>query len=140
MQQERLTDTSTSQYSVSPRPRWVHGVRDLGVRGEYFTVPVAFLVPPSIRDSGGDAPVVVNTLVGKSLTLECETNAVPPPSITWYKNGRVVSGSANLRILEEGQRLEIETTGVKIRSCFGAEKCLKVPGRRRLTGAFNCVC
>ncbi|XP_056893820.1 hemicentin-1 isoform X2 [Takifugu flavidus] len=74
----------------------------------YLTV----FIPPSIRDSGGDAPVVVNTLVGKSLTLECETNAVPRPSITWYKNGRVVSGSANLRILEEGQRLEIKTTGV----------------------------
>lgn len=65
--------------------------------------------------------MVVNTLVGKSLTLECETNAVPPPSITWYKNGRAVSGSANLRILEEGQRLEIKTTGVKLRSCFGPD-------------------
>lgn len=64
--------------------------------------------------------MVVNTLVGKSLTLECETNAVPPPSITWYKNGRVVSGSASLRILEDGQRLEIKTTGVNLlcSQCF----------------------
>lgn len=86
-----------------------------------FSCAQCFSVPPSIRDSGGDAPVVVNTLVGKSLTLECETNAVPTPSITWYKNGKVVSGSANLRVLEEGQRLEIKTTGVKLASCFGAD-------------------
>lgn len=70
-------------------------------------------VPPSIRDSSGDSPVVVNVLVGKSLTLECESNAVPPPTITWYKNGRVVTESANLRILAEGQMLEIKDSEVR---------------------------
>ncbi|XP_032380766.1 hemicentin-1 isoform X2 [Etheostoma spectabile] len=69
-------------------------------------------VPPSIRDSSGDSPVVVNVLVGKSVTLECESNAVPPPTITWYKNGRVVTESANLRILAEGQMLEIQSSEV----------------------------
>lgn len=70
-------------------------------------------VPPSIRDSSGDSPVVVNVLVGKSLTLECESNAVPPPTITWYKNGRVVTESANLRILAKGQMLEIKDSEVR---------------------------
>lgn len=69
-------------------------------------------VPPSIRDSSGDSPVVVNVLVGKSLTLECESNAVPPPTITWYKNGRVVTQSAKLRILADGQMLEIKDSEV----------------------------
>lgn len=114
MQQERLTDTSTSQCSVSPHPQCVHRVCDR--RGRIFFHADRLLVPPSIRDSGGDTPVLVNTLVGKSLSLECETNAIPPPSISWYKNGRLVTESANMRILEEGQRLEIQTTGVKIRS------------------------
>lgn len=87
-------------------------------------------VPPSIRGSSGDSPVVVNTLAGKASTLECETSAVPAPSISWYKNGRVVTESANLRILKEGQMLEIKTTGVKLRSRMQpmwlyAEKCLR---------------
>ncbi|CAB1323870.1 unnamed protein product, partial [Coregonus sp. 'balchen'] len=65
-------------------------------------------VPPSIKDSSGDSPVVVSVRVGNSVTLECESNAVPPPTITWYKNGRMVTESANLRILAEGQMLELK--------------------------------
>ena len=57
--------------------------------------------------------MVVNVLVGKSVTLECESNAVPPPTITWYKNGRVVTESANLHILAEGQMLQIKGSEVR---------------------------
>ncbi|XP_028259472.1 hemicentin-1 [Parambassis ranga] len=78
----------------------------------YKQIYLTVFVPPSIRDSSGDSPVVVNVLVGKSLTLECESNAIPPPTITWYKNGRVVTESANLRILAEGRILEIKTSEV----------------------------
>ncbi|XP_068599564.1 hemicentin-1 [Brachionichthys hirsutus] len=69
-------------------------------------------VPPSIRDSSGESPVVMNLLIGKSATLACESNAVPPPTIAWYKNGRVVAESANLRILGDGQMLEIKHSQV----------------------------
>ncbi|XP_051232997.1 hemicentin-1 isoform X2 [Dicentrarchus labrax] len=78
----------------------------------YKHIYLTVFVPPSIRDSSGDSPVVVNVLVGKSVTLECESNAVPPPTITWYKNGRVVTESASLRILAEGQMLEIKGSEV----------------------------
>lgn len=78
-----------------------------------FSPLLGLSVPPSIRDSSGDSPVVVNVLVGKSVTLECESNAVPPPTITWYKNGRMVTESANLRILAEGQMLEIKGSEVR---------------------------
>lgn len=142
MQQERLTDTSTSQSSVSPHPQCVHRVCDLIMRGGFFSA-LCCLVPPSIRDSSGDSVVVVNTRAGKSLTLQCETSAVPPPSITWYKNGRLVTESPSLHILNEGQMLEIKTTGVKLRSCMSpmllyAGKCLK--GSRTVSSSpvFNC--
>ncbi|KAJ0032742.1 hypothetical protein NQD34_002823 [Periophthalmus magnuspinnatus] len=69
-------------------------------------------VPPSIRDSSGGSPVVVNVLMGKAVTLECESNAVPPPTVTWYKNGRVVTETANVQILAEGQRLQIKGSEV----------------------------
>uniref|UniRef100_A0A3Q1B6M5 Hemicentin-1 n=1 Tax=Amphiprion ocellaris TaxID=80972 RepID=A0A3Q1B6M5_AMPOC len=78
----------------------------------YKHIYLSVFVPPSIRDNSGDSPVVVNVLVGKSVTLECESNAVPPPTITWYKNGRVVSESANLHILAEGRLLEIKGSEV----------------------------
>ncbi|XP_028442534.1 hemicentin-1 isoform X1 [Perca flavescens] len=78
----------------------------------YKHIYLTVFVPPSIRDSSGDSPVVVNVLVGKSVTLQCESNAVPPPTITWYKNSRVVTESANLRILAEGQMLEIQGSEV----------------------------
>ncbi|XP_062857960.1 hemicentin-1 [Trichomycterus rosablanca] len=70
----------------------------------YLTV----FVPPSIKDSIGDSPAVISVRVGNSVTLECQSNAVPPPTITWYKDGRLISETANLRILANGQMLEIK--------------------------------
>lgn len=60
--------------------------------------------------------MLVNVLAGKSVTLKCESNAVPPPAITWYKNGRLVTESSNLRILAKGQMLEIK--GSEVRDVF----------------------
>ncbi len=78
-----------------------------------------FPVPPSIRHSSGDLPVVLNVQVGKSVTLECESNAVPPPIISWYKNGRPITETANLRILADGQMLELRETEVSVRTLAG---------------------
>ncbi|XP_051581270.1 hemicentin-1-like isoform X1 [Myxocyprinus asiaticus] len=74
----------------------------------YLTV----YVPPSIKQSSGDSPVMLNMRAGKYITLECESNAVPPPIITWYKNGRPITETANLRILADGQMLELKETEV----------------------------
>ncbi|XP_029939526.1 hemicentin-1, partial [Salarias fasciatus] len=75
-------------------------------------IHLTVFVPPSIRDNTGDSPVVVNMLVGKSVSLECESNAIPPPTITWYKNGRAVTESPNLHILSEGRILQIKSSEV----------------------------
>ncbi|KAM3620522.1 uncharacterized protein V6R79_024924 [Siganus canaliculatus] len=80
----------------------------------YKHIHLSVFVPPSIRDSSGESPTVVNVLVGRSITLECESNAVPPPTITWYKNGRPVTESANVSILGEGLYIkgsEVSDTG-----------------------------
>ncbi|KAL1022832.1 hypothetical protein UPYG_G00032950 [Umbra pygmaea] len=69
---------------------------------------LSVLVPPSIRDSSGDTPVMVSVLAGNSVTLACESNAVPPPTITWFKNGRTVTESASLRFQAGGQMLELK--------------------------------
>lgn len=55
---------------------------------------------------------MVSVRVGNSAVLECLSNAIPPPTITWYKNGRLVTESSNLRVLADGQTLEIKETEV----------------------------
>ncbi|XP_043555476.1 hemicentin-1 [Chiloscyllium plagiosum] len=74
----------------------------------YLTV----YVPPTIKDRAGDSPQVISIRTGNTVTLECESNAVPPPVITWFKNGRPITESNNIRTLANGQRLEI--TGAEV--------------------------
>nr|XP_061831771.1 hemicentin-1-like isoform X1 [Nerophis lumbriciformis] len=78
----------------------------------YKSIYLTVFVPPSIRDSNGDSPVVWTVLAGKSITLDCESNAVPPPTVTWYKNGRTVTESDNLRMLAGGHKLQIRVSEV----------------------------
>uniref|UniRef100_A0A8C3GM35 Hemicentin 1 n=1 Tax=Cairina moschata TaxID=8855 RepID=A0A8C3GM35_CAIMO len=66
------------------------------------------LVPPSIKDHSGTSLTVLNVRVGTPVMLECESNAIPPPVITWYKNRRIISESANVEILADGQTLRIK--------------------------------
>ncbi|NWX99119.1 HMCN1 protein, partial [Nothoprocta ornata] len=70
------------------------------------------LVPPSIKDDSGTSLAVVNVRVGTPVILECESNAIPPPVITWYKNRRIISESANVEILADGQTLQIKSAEV----------------------------
>uniref|UniRef100_A0A8C6YM76 Hemicentin 1 n=1 Tax=Nothoprocta perdicaria TaxID=30464 RepID=A0A8C6YM76_NOTPE len=70
------------------------------------------LVPPSIKDHSGTSLAVVNVRVGTPVILECESNAIPPPVITWYKNRRIISESANVEILADGQTLQIKSAEV----------------------------
>ncbi|NWV42606.1 HMCN1 protein, partial [Grantiella picta] len=70
------------------------------------------LVPPSIKAQGGSSVTVLNVRVGTPVTLHCESNAIPAPVITWYKNGRVLPESAALEVLADGQSLRIQAAEV----------------------------
>uniref|UniRef100_A0A8C1I841 Cell adhesion molecule-related/down-regulated by oncogenes n=1 Tax=Cyprinus carpio TaxID=7962 RepID=A0A8C1I841_CYPCA len=63
-------------------------------------------VPPSIT-AGSDGPTDMKVLLSKSLILECEAEGHPPPSLTWLKDGSPVAARENLRVLEQGRKLEI---------------------------------
>uniref|UniRef100_A0A8C2MET6 Hemicentin-1 n=1 Tax=Cricetulus griseus TaxID=10029 RepID=A0A8C2MET6_CRIGR len=69
-------------------------------------------VPPSIKDHGSESLSVVNVREGTSVSLECESNAVPPPVITWSKNGRTITDSTHVEILTGGQMLHIKRAEV----------------------------
>ncbi|KAM9212162.1 hemicentin-1 [Dugong dugon] len=75
-------------------------------------VSLTVYVPPSIKDHGSESLSVVNVREGTSVSLECESNAVPPPVITWYKNGRMITESTHLEILVDGQMLHIKKAEV----------------------------
>uniref|UniRef100_A0A8C6QPP1 Hemicentin-1 n=1 Tax=Nannospalax galili TaxID=1026970 RepID=A0A8C6QPP1_NANGA len=75
-------------------------------------VSLTVYVPPSIKDQGSESLSVVNVREGSSVSLECESNAVPPPVITWYKNGRMIMASTHVEILTGGQMLHIKKAEV----------------------------
>ncbi|XP_027279680.1 hemicentin-2 isoform X2 [Cricetulus griseus] len=86
---------------------------ELGEATKNYHVEV--LIPPSISkdDPLGEISVKeVKTKVNSTLTLECECWAVPPPSISWYKDGRPVTPSQRLHVLGEGRLLQIQPTQV----------------------------
>ncbi|XP_009081115.1 PREDICTED: LOW QUALITY PROTEIN: hemicentin-1-like, partial [Acanthisitta chloris] len=53
---------------------------------------------------GGESKDVI---VNNPLSLYCETNAVPPPVLTWYKDGYPLSSSDRVLILPGGRVLQI---------------------------------
>ena len=75
-------------------------------------------MPPSIKDHGSQSLSIVNVREGTSVSLECESNAVPPPVITWSKNGRMIPDSTNVEILTGGQTLHIRRAEVHLWSLF----------------------
>ncbi|XP_019355735.1 hemicentin-1 isoform X2 [Alligator mississippiensis] len=85
-------------------------------------------VPPSIKDHTGASFAVVNVRVGVLVALECESNAVPPPIITWYKNGRMITESENMEILGDGQMLQIKSAEVSDTGQYVC-KAINIAGR-----------
>ena len=56
-----------------------------GVAEKDFDVTVN--QPPTINDRNND----VTAVVGENVTLECKSDAVPPPLLRWFKNGILVN-------------------------------------------------
>lgn len=69
-------------------------------------------VPPSIKAQGGASVTVLSVRAGTAVTLDCESNAIPAPVITWYKNSRLIPDSPALEVLADGQTLRIKAAEV----------------------------
>ncbi|XP_074654070.1 hemicentin-1-like [Tubulanus polymorphus] len=84
-------------------------------------------VPPKLKDveKGKDPriPLNPNVIIKHSTILTCPVYAIPPPQITWYKNGRPMNflSEKNAKIFDEGRELEI----------FNAS--------RRARGRYTCI-
>ncbi|KAJ8794800.1 hypothetical protein J1605_018793, partial [Eschrichtius robustus] len=106
----------TCEVSGFPPPdlSWLKNEQPIKLNTNALIVPV----PPSIKDHGSESLSVVNVREGTSVSLECESNAVPPPVITWYKNGRMLTESTQLEILADGQMLHITKAEVHLLFLF----------------------
>lgn len=94
-------------------------------------------MPPSIKDHGSESLSVVNVREGTSVSLECESNAVPPPVITWYKNGQMITESTHLEILADGQMLHIKKAEVHLLFLFACRDSLVGLWKRELRVAYS---
>ncbi|KAI1236572.1 hypothetical protein IHE44_0014825 [Lamprotornis superbus] len=86
------------------------------------------LVPPSIKAQGGASVTVLNVRAGTAVSLDCESNAIPAPVITWYKNGRIIPDSAAVEVLADGQTLRIEAAEVSDTGQYVC-KAINIAGR-----------
>lgn len=71
------------------------------------------LVPP-ILDYDTVTPSNLSVVIRNSLFISCPMSGIPPPKITWYKNGEVISPELdpNIRTFADGRRLELTSARV----------------------------
>ncbi|KAK6167247.1 hypothetical protein SNE40_021325 [Patella caerulea] len=76
-------------------------------------------VPPVIDDPTA-SPDDMSVVIGQPLYINCPVSGIPPPQVTWYKDGMVVSPELdpNLRIQANGRRLEIVSAQVRDRGRY----------------------
>uniref|UniRef100_A0A8C3N479 Hemicentin-1 n=1 Tax=Geospiza parvula TaxID=87175 RepID=A0A8C3N479_GEOPR len=86
------------------------------------------VLPPSIKAQGGASVTALTVRVGTPVTLDCESNAIPAPVITWYKNSRLLPDSAALEVLADGQTLRIKAAEVSDTGQYVC-KAINIAGR-----------
>ncbi|CAH2311914.1 hemicentin-1 isoform X2 [Pelobates cultripes] len=72
------------------------------------TILLNVYAPPSIVANSRDSSTEINARVTSSVMLDCESNAFPPPTVQWYKNGLLITESDNHEALDGGQTLSIK--------------------------------
>ncbi|XP_075038771.1 hemicentin-1 [Mixophyes fleayi] len=65
-------------------------------------------VPPNIMGEEQN----VSVLLSETLVLKCESNAIPPPVLTWFKDWRPLENRSGLSISDDGSVLQIEVAQV----------------------------
>lgn len=68
-------------------------------------------MPPTIA-GGDDGPLETKVVVSQPLTLKCEAQGHPPPSLTWLRDGVPVWNGESVRVLEQGSKIEILSAAV----------------------------
>lgn len=72
-----------------------------------MVVRFSISVPPNFNRPGGVVNAtsspgfgdVRDVILNNPISLYCDTNAVPPPTLTWYKDGQLLASSEKVLIL-----------------------------------------
>lgn len=67
-------------------------------------------VPPNIKGEEVNATVMLGLLV----ELHCQSDAVPPPTLSWRKDGRPLFRKPGLTVSADGSLIKVELTNLKI--------------------------
>lgn len=65
--------------------------------------PIFHLVPPNIMGEEQN----ISVLISQAVELLCQSDAIPPPTLTWLKDGRPLLKKPGLSISENGSVLKV---------------------------------
>lgn len=68
-------------------------------------------VRPAIVGSGSH-PTEMVVMRGKGISLECAVQGVPPPVVTWMKDGRPLTKGRGVEVLDAGRTLQLKDAHV----------------------------
>ncbi|PNJ45398.1 HMCN2 isoform 4, partial [Pongo abelii] len=84
-------------------------------------VQLSVLVPPAFRQAPSGPQDAVLVRVGDKAVLSCETDALPEPTVTWYKDGQPLVLAQRTQALRGGQRLEIQEAQVSDKGLYSCK-------------------
>lgn len=90
-------------------------------------------------------------VLGHSVSLSCESNAIPPPKLSWYKDGRKLTSADGL-VLHPGENCFVfclfdsnfivfflDTTSICYGCILSGGQVLQIPRvRKEDTGKYTC--
>ncbi|ETE68709.1 Hemicentin-1, partial [Ophiophagus hannah] len=79
-------------------------------------------VRPTILDNGNIQSDVIVTQ-GNDISLECQADGIPQPTVTWMKDGQLLANERRVEILKEGHGLRLKSAQV---SDTGRYVCIAV--------------
>lgn len=65
----------------------------------------AWGLEPMDEDSNEDMVEKREVVLGHPISLSCESNAIPPPKLSWYKNGQKLTSADGVVLLPGQSRL-----------------------------------
>ncbi|CAK6433530.1 unnamed protein product [Pipistrellus nathusii] len=84
-------------------------------------VQLSVLVPPTFRPALGGPQDRFSVRAGDKAVLSCETDSLPEPAVTWYKDGRPLVPAQRTQALQGGQKLAILDTQVSDRGVYSCK-------------------